>query len=141
MLEVYKDHKYGEEVYVSKTAEEGRKNGCLCINGCKRLANNKRWQENLIKNFIKAGSASDEKSAWELLKQTIITVARDWFEMPKKERERELRNLEEKTPCPIATANFAVCLTTGIANGVSRCPYFLPDERVKIIDKPNTDAN
>lgn len=144
MLEVYKDVKYGEEVFVSKTAEEGRKNGCLCINGCKRFKNNLAWQTEQERKMLHTYSTEtplSEEVIREALRRKIIDFAAEWFKLTDAEREKRLENMKEGDFCPLAMVNYAWCLTGCTSDGVDGCPYFLPDEtRVPLIKNPKDGA-
>ena len=121
-MTVIKRSHYGKDVWVSMEAENLRKTGCLCINGCKRFQNNLRWQE---ENKDRLG---DSYSLIELIKK----LAWQFLALTDDQQKAHLDGLGSEEPCPIATANFAVCVAGDIASTVTRCKWFVPNEQTEI---------
>jgi hypothetical protein len=108
----------GKDVFVSVVAEAARKGHCLCIhedeNGqpvmCERLSGNLALEKRLEKEFGRQKTLIRIKD--------MATETFNWMTS-------YYGGGEAEDICPLALVNYALCICGGIANAVSRCPYYL----------------
>jgi len=123
---------FGVDTSVSIVAEAARKEHCLCIreeNGaavtCERLKKNFALQ-NQLKKEVKETGGSEEEFREKLMDRAVGAFTTMAYRRGKcGDKPPLLQDDDFKNFCPIALVNYALCVSANIADGVSRCPYYL----------------
>ena len=128
-MTVIKATRFGRTVSFDPIMDEARRHGCLCQASatgrrCKRLENNLRGQRDLLKHF------SEKQVEHILLQNGVAALGR--VVGAKKQGRDIFAELSPLTPCPVAEANYAICVGGGIATATSFCSgYISPDDEKK----------
>lgn len=122
MAKIVLEKKHGL-AWISEEAEKVRKGSCLCIREekgemvmCERLKQNIALEKNIGKQKIMEFLQQKALSELELLANNARNGTVSEF-------------MSSRNYCPLALINYALCLFSGMANAVSRCPFYLSPEK------------